>query len=217
MGRGNDHRSRQRRFGTEAADTWGQYAPQPSFERPPRPNPSWSSSAPTTEVRVKWFNPDKGFGFVELTDGSGEAFLHIRQVEAAGVATLEAGSTLVVQVGIGQKGPQVDRIVSIDSSTATPELASRKTSSRLAQFGGFARQEGSGMESLPPDMAGTVKWFDPAKGYGFVTVEGEIRDLFLHISVVQRSGLSTLEQGRAVRVAVVEGRKGREVGAISLA
>jgi len=217
MGRGNDHRSRQRQFGMEASDAWSQYAPQTSFERPPRPNPSRSSSGPTTEVRVKWFNPDKGFGFVELTNGLGEAFLHIRQVKAAGATTLEAGSTLVVQVGVGQKGPQVDRIVSIDTSTAIPEPASRKVSSKPTQIGGFARQGGSEMESLPPDTTGTVKWFDPAKGYGFVTVEGEIRDLFLHISVMERAGLSTLEQGRAVRVVVVEGRKGREVGAISLA
>jgi CspA family cold shock protein len=62
-----------------------------------------------------------------------------------------------------------------------------------------------------------VKWFDPVKGYGFVSVEGESKDLFLHISVVERAGLSALEQGQAVRVAVVEGRKGREVGAVELA
>jgi CspA family cold shock protein len=169
------------------------------------------------EAQVKWFNPDKGFGFVELTAGSGEAFVHIRQVEAAGATTLEPGTTLLVQVGVGQKGAQVDTILRIDPSTATPEPARRKPASKPAPFGGFARQGGSGTTSLPPDTAGTVKWFDPVKGYGFVTVEGESRDLFFHISVVERSGLSTLEQGQAVRVAIVEGRKGREVGAIEAA
>jgi CspA family cold shock protein len=70
---------------------------------------------------VKWFNPEKGFGFVEMTDGSGEAFLHVRQVEAAGYSALESGTTLVIKVGAGQKGPQVQEIVSVDASTAEPE------------------------------------------------------------------------------------------------
>ena len=76
---------------------------------------------PETEARVKWFNSEKGFGFVEMTDGSGEAFLHIRPVEAAGYSTLESGTTLMVRVGAGQKGPQVNEIVSVDASTAEPE------------------------------------------------------------------------------------------------
>jgi CspA family cold shock protein len=66
-------------------------------------------------------------------------------------------------------------------------------------------------------VAGTVKWFDPVKGYGFISVEGESKDLFIHISVVERAGLAGVEQGQAVRVSVAEGRKGREVGAIEAA
>ena len=74
------------------------------------------ASGPETEARVKWFNPEKGFGFVEMTDGSGEAFLHVRQVEAAGYSALESGTTLVIKVGAGQKGPQVQEIVSVDDA-----------------------------------------------------------------------------------------------------
>lgn len=125
---------------------------------------------------MKWFNPDKGFGFVELTDGSGEAILHIRQVEAAGHSTLPSGTTLVIQVGPGQKGSQV----------------------------------------TTPDTMGTVKWYDEVKGFGFIAVEGECKDLFVHVSALERVGLTQLEQGQAVRVAIVEGRKGREVGTIEL-
>jgi cold shock CspA family protein len=47
---------------------------------------------PYGRARVKWFNAEKGFGFVELTDGSGEAFLHIRQLEAAGYTMLDSGT-----------------------------------------------------------------------------------------------------------------------------
>lgn len=213
MGRGNDHR-RQRQFGTEGAEAWSDYASQPSYERPSHSNPSWSKTGSAVEARVKWFNPDKGFGFVELTDGAGEAFLHIRQVEAAGYPTLDPGTTLMVNVGAGQKGSQVNEILSVDASTAAPETPRRNVQGRAGQFGGISRKTISRAEYNPPTTPGVVKWFDPAKGYGFITVEGESKDLFVHISVLERAGLSTLAQGQAVRVAVVEGRKGHEVGAI---
>src|SRR3712207_9558748 len=108
MGRGNEHRNRQRQFGSQPGDPWGDYSPPPPAERSPRPQAPRTTSSREVEARVKWFNPDKGFGFVELTDGSGEAFLHVRQVEAAGHSSLASGTTLVVQVGPGQKGPQVN-------------------------------------------------------------------------------------------------------------
>jgi cold shock CspA family protein len=77
--------------------------------------------APERQAKVKWFNGEKGFGFVELTDGSGEAFLHISVVEAAGHTALEPGTTLTVRVGQGPKGPQITEITAVDSSTAEPE------------------------------------------------------------------------------------------------
>lgn len=210
MGRGNEHRQRQ--FGAQPADPWGDYAPPPSYERTPRPQTSRASADRETEVRVKWFNPDKGFGFVELTDGSGEAFLHIRQVEAAGYSSLPSGTSLVVQVGPGQRGPQITEILRVDTSTAEPEpLRGPRPLGKPAQ----SRQAGSPVAS--PDRVGTVKWYDEVKGFGFIAVVGESKDLFVHVSVLQRAGLNRLDQGQTVRVTIVEGRKGPEVGAIELA
>ena len=167
---------------------------------------------------MKWFNPEKGFGFVELTDGSGEAFLHVRQVEASGHSTLPSGATLGVQVGPGQKGAQVNEIVSVDTSTAEPEPARRRPQQGGAPFG-RPRPGGPG-QSRPidavPDTPGTVKWYNETKRFGFIAVEGEPKDLFVHVSVLERAGIDRLEQGQAVLVAIVEGRKGREAGAIAL-
>ena len=212
MGRGNEHRSRQRQFGAQPADPWGDYAQPPSDERTPRPQASTASAGRETKARVKWFNPEKGFGFIELTDGSGEAFLHIRQVEAAGHSGLPSGATLVVQVGSGQRGPQVNEILRVDTSTAEPEpLRGLRPPGRPSP----SRQAGSPISS--PDRVGTVKWYDEVKRFGFIAVAGEGKDLFVHVSVLQRAGLGQLEQGQTVRVAIVEGRKGPEVGAIELA
>jgi CspA family cold shock protein len=220
MGRGNEHRSRQRQFGAQP-DSWEDYAPPPSYERSARSQPTRAASDRETEARVKWFNPEKGFGFVELTDGSGEAFLHIRQVEAAGHRALESGTTLMVRVGPGQKGAQVNEIVNVDASTAEPEPVRRgprpPQASSAGAPAGRPRQGNSRSAGGPPDTTATVKWYDEVKGFGFIAVDGESKDLFVHVSVLERAGLSRLEQGQAVRVAIVEGRKGREVGSIELA
>lgn len=47
-------------------------------------------------------------------------------------------------------------------------------------------------------MKGKVKWFNPTKGYGFIEAENSQKDIFVHISAVQKAGLRTLEEGQVV-------------------
>src|SRR5258708_25770342 len=99
MGRGKDFRDRRRGYSDERAEappSFGRPA-QGSFDRPPREASRPVPTGPERQAKVKWFNGEKGFGFVELTDGSGEAFLHISVVEAAGHTALESGTTLTVR------------------------------------------------------------------------------------------------------------------------
>jgi CspA family cold shock protein len=56
---------------------------------------------------------------------------------------------------------------------------------------------------------GTVKWFNPTKGYGFIQPEQGGKDVFVHISAVERAGLDTLQEGQRVEYQVVPGRDGR--------
>jgi len=53
---------------------------------------------------VKWFNPQKGFGFIAPEDGSDDAFVHISAVEAAGLATLEEGQQIEFELAEGRNG-----------------------------------------------------------------------------------------------------------------
>jgi CspA family cold shock protein len=53
---------------------------------------------------------------------------------------------------------------------------------------------------------GTVKWFNPTKGYGFIQLEGGGKDVFVHISAVERAGLSTLNEGVVIEFEVVANR-----------
>ena len=56
---------------------------------------------------------------------------------------------------------------------------------------------------------GTVKWFNPVKGYGFITPDEGGQDAFVHISAVERAGLSTLQEGQKVNFDLEAGRNGK--------
>src|SRR6516162_5371674 len=136
MGRGKDFRDRRRGYPDEPPEPLPSFGRPPprSFDRPARESSRPVPTGPERQAKVKWFNGEKGFGFVELTDGSGEAFLHISVVEAAGHAALESGTTLTVRVGQGAKGPQITEITAVDTSTAEP-------SSRGPRPGGGGRPQ----------------------------------------------------------------------------
>src|ERR1700738_2921582 len=75
------------------------YHPQPrAFGTRPRFRQSFEApSGPPVRGVVKWFNPDKGFGFVELSDGSGDAFLHGTILAQSGISNVQPGETLEVR------------------------------------------------------------------------------------------------------------------------
>jgi cold shock protein len=56
---------------------------------------------------------------------------------------------------------------------------------------------------------GTVKWFNPQKGYGFIQPDDGSKDVFVHISAVESSGLGTLQEGQKLSYAIERGQQGR--------
>ncbi len=64
---------------------------------------------------------------------------------------------------------------------------------------------------------GTVKWFNDAKGYGFITPDDGSEDLFAHFSAIQMDGFKTLKEGQKVKFEVTQGPKGKQASAIQSA
>ena len=71
--------------------------------------------------------------------------------------------------------------------------------------------------STSAESLGIVKWYNTTKGFGFVMPEAGGEEVFLHRSILERAGLSDLEEGTRVRVRIVAGKKGPQVGTIALA
>ena len=95
------------------------------FGAPAAPDMGGGAPAATVDAVVKWFKGDKGFGFVELANGAGDAFLHIGALQSAGYETVPPGAKLKVSVGNGMKGAQVTRVFEVDTSGAAERAPQR--------------------------------------------------------------------------------------------
>ena len=193
--------SRRREFDADTYDPQPRaFGTRPRFSRTALEAPS----GPPVRAVVKWFNPEKGFGFVELSDGSGDAFLHGSVLAGSGINAVQPGETVEVRVGPGHKGPHVTEVLSVDSSTAVPATPRRSGSQAAVSSG------------LPVEEPGTVKWFDTEKGFGFIARDDGGKDVFVHISALERSGLTGLGERQRVVAEIVEGRKGLEAARVRL-
>ena len=89
---------------------------------------------------------------------------------------------------------------------------SRDISAKLAQDGGNERQLMTG----EPMATGTVKWFNATKGYGFIQPDDGSKDVFVHVSDVERSGMDSLREGQKVSFDVREDPRTRKSSATNL-
>ncbi|WP_308013083.1 cold-shock protein [Inquilinus sp. Marseille-Q2685] len=172
---------------------------------------------------VKWFNPTKGFGFVQVTDGSPDAFLHASVVEQSGHREMYEGTKIVCDIAEGQKGPQVAVIHRIEELGAPPAGGGFRPNrfgdgggrGGFGGGGGFGGDRG-GFSGPATEVEGTVKFFNAEKGFGFVTPDDGGKDVYVASRALQKAGLPSLNSEQRVRLTVRMGQKGPMAEAVQL-
>lgn len=143
---------------------------------------------------VKWFDPVKGYGFVVADEGGPDILLHANVLRNFGQGSVADRAGIRLTVQDTPRGLQAVEVHAI--SAPAPEEAP-------------AFEEDLDLSRADPLEPARVKWFDKGKGFGFANVFGRSDDVFVHIEVLRRSGLSDLQVGEAIGVRAVNGARGR--------
>ena len=144
----------------------------------------------TGQGKVKFFNAQKGFGFIQRDEGGDDVFVHISQVERAGLEGLAEGQEL--QFNLVDRGGKVSAadlqvvgdVIEVQAKSPQRELTGEKA-------------------------VGTVKFFNSMKGFGFITRDDGKDDAFVHISAVERSGLPGIQEGDRFEFDLEVDRRGK--------
>jgi CspA family cold shock protein len=167
-------------------------------------------------------------------------FLHATVLQKAGVTALGEGAVLSCEIGEGMKGLCVKKVFEIHDHGAPPSADSGPRSNGRDGFGGggrspYGNRDGfgggfggggrDGFQSRGPrpggrdsfdgggveeEVAGTVKWYDNTKEFGFITPDDGMKDIFIHKTCLERYGVSALEPGQKIRIKSRNVPKGRE-------
>ena len=156
--------------------------------------------------RVKWFNTVKGFGFLTPNNEPGDIFLHLSCLREAGHEYVAEGVSVTCIVVRRSKGLQAIKVLDIDTSTAVPfeprvpEKNNVTNHPAVQPQGDFVEVE--------------VKWFDPVKGYGFLTRGDGTQDIFVHMETLRREGALPVQAGQRMNVRIGDSEKGPQVAEI---
>jgi CspA family cold shock protein len=161
---------------------------------------------------VKFFNGQKGFGFIVRDDGGEDVFVHISAVEQAGLTGLAEGQPLgFTLVDRGGRISATD--LKIEGEPLPVQDRGPPREPRAGGAGGFGDRAGGGggpQRQLTGEKAsGTVKFFNAMKGFGFISRDDGQPDAFVHISAVERAGMPTLNEGDRVEFELEVDRRGK--------
>ncbi len=176
------------------------------------PAPQRSGGGAAGEGTVKWFNAEKGFGFIEPSDGGPDVFVHFSAIaDNGGYRELAEGQPVEFEASPGQRGPQADWVQAIG---AAPAPAARAPREPRAGGGGGERPRGGGGPIVAEGQA-TVKWFNAEKGFGFLEPDDGGPDVFVHYSAIaEQGGYRELTEGQRVEFQASQGQRGPQADTV---
>ena len=154
-------------------------------------------TARTVRGAVKWFDSAKGFGFVVSEEGGSDILLHANVLRRFGQNSVADGALIEILTQETDRGCQAVEILSIEPPLHADLLV-------LPDLEDFDLDQLDQVVLQPA----RVKWFDKGKGFGFANVFGSDADIFLHVEVLRRSGLTDLAPGEALALRVIDGKRG---------
>lgn len=153
---------------------------------------------------VKFFNGQKGFGFVVRDDGGEDVFVHISAVEQAGLTGLAEGQPLgFTLVDRGGRISATDLKIEGEPLPVEDRGPPRDRPDR-GDRGGAPQRQLTGEKA-----SGTVKFFNAMKGFGFIQRDDGQPDAFVHISAVERAGMTNLNEGDRLEFELEVDRRGK--------
>ncbi len=152
---------------------------------------------------VKWFDVGRGYGFIIPDNGLPDILVHLSCLKRDGFEAPLEGTRIACEVVARQKGYQCLRVLAVDQSTAIHPVERRsRTHNSVSPASGWVRAK--------------VKWFNRARGFGFLSEGDGKGDIFVHMEIMRKTAIAELIPDQWVYVRYGDSNKGMMAAEIRL-